>query len=249
MSRVLTAQDHVPDGGPGREDGAGRDPVMRSAVHRAHAAMGGTFELRAGWDVPSLYGTERDEVAALESTLGFADVSARGKVHLSGAVDGFIQKLTGGAVEPLRTAPARSGGNHPAGLVARIARDWALALVPASTEPALIAELDGSPTDAAMATDVTSALSGFLVAGPRLEDFLAQSVTLDVADLRSGTCAAATWSRIPAVLVVRELLAPAVEIYVGSDHGRYAWETIRRLGDRVGGSPVGWRALDTFGWT
>jgi glycine cleavage system aminomethyltransferase T len=229
--------------GPGGEGPAPRDPVMRSAVHRAHAAMGGTFEVRAGWDVPALYGTDKDEVAALNSTLGFADVSARGKVHLSGAVDGFIQKLAGSTVAPLRTSPVKSGGT-----VARIARDWALALVPAQTESALIDELDGNATDAAMATDVTSAWTSFLVAGPRLEDFLARSLTLDLAELRAGTCAAATWSRIPAVLVVRDLAAPAVEIHVGSDHGRYAWETIRRLAGHLGGSPVGWRALDSWGW-
>jgi aminomethyltransferase len=225
------------------------DPVMKSALHRVHAAMGGTFELRAGWDVPAVYGAANDEVSALSSALGYADISARGKIHLSGAIDGFIQELTGGAVEPLRTAPAKSAGKRSGGLLARIARDWALALVPASTEPALIAELDGKPTDSAMATDVTSAFSGFLVAGPRLEDFLSRSLTLDLAELRPGTCAAATWSRIPAVLVMRELAAPAVEIYVGSDHGRYAWETIRRLGEHMGGVPVGWRALDSWGWT
>ena len=234
---------------PPRLDAPRFDPVMRSALHRAHATMGGTFELRAGWDVPALYGAENDEVSALTSTLGYADVSARGKIHLSGAIDGFIQELTGGAVEPLRTAPVKFAGQRSGGMVARIARDWALALVPASTERALIAELDGKPTDSAMATDVTSAFSGFLVAGPRLEDFLARSLTLDAAELRAGTCAAATWSRIPAVLVMRELAAPAVEIYVGSDHGRYAWETIRRLGEHIGGVPVGWRALDSWGWT
>jgi len=235
-------------GGPAREDRLPRDPVMRSAVHRMHAAMGGIFELRLGWDVPALYGTEEAEVAALGSTLGFADVSARGKIHLSGGVEGYLRKLTGGPLEPLRTAPLKPGQGS-GGMVARIARDWALALVPASSEGPLIAELDAEPIDEAMATDVTSAMSAFLVAGPRLDDFLARSVSFDVAELKAGACAAATWSRIPALLVVRNLAAPAVEIYVGSDHGRYAWETIRRLGDHLGGSPVGWRALDAWGWS
>ncbi|HYM67356.1 MAG TPA: hypothetical protein VEW68_08705 [Patescibacteria group bacterium] len=217
--------------------------MKRSAVHRAHASMGGAFELRAGWEVPSLYGTERDEVAVLGTSLGFADVSAQGKIHLSGAVDAYVTKLTNGTVATLGTAPVTSGG-----LLARIARDWAMAFVPAGTESNLIADLDRSRTDSTMATDVTSAYSSFLVAGPRLEDFLSRSLTLDVAGLKPGTCAAATWAKIPAVLVVRELAAPAVELHVGSDHGRYAWETIRRLAEHCEGGPVGWRALESWGW-
>jgi aminomethyltransferase len=216
--------------------------VMRSPAHRIHAAMGGVFERRALWDVPGLYGTEQHEVEALEGALGFADVSARGKVHLSGAVDTLIRSLTGGAVEPLGTAPASAGG-----LVARMARDWALALVPPSTETAVLAEIGDGPAGA-MATDVTSAMCAFLIAGPRLDEFFARSITLDPAQLRPGRCAPATWSRIPAVLVMRDLPAPAVELYVSSDHGRYAWETIRRLAGHLNGSPVGWRALEAWGW-
>jgi glycine cleavage system aminomethyltransferase T len=219
-----------------------REPVMRSAVHRIHAAMGGVFERRSAWEVPALYGSEPDEVNALGSALGFADVSARGKVHLSGAIEPWITKLTGSDLEPQRIATMPSGA-----VVARIARDWALVLTPPSGESSLI-ELDDGQAGGAMATDVTSAMSAFLVAGPQLHEFLSRSVTLDVNDLQAGRCAAATWSRIPAVLVMRELAAPAVELYVSADHGRFAWETIRQLAGRVGGSPVGWHALETWGW-
>jgi hypothetical protein len=91
---------------------------------------------------------------------------------------------------------------------------------------------------------VTSALSGFLVAGPRLEDLLTRTLTIDLADLVPGRCLAATWARIPAVLVMRKLPQPAMELYVGSDHGRYAWETLCDLA----GTPVGWRAIESWGW-
>jgi len=81
------------------------EPVMRSVVHRKHAALGATFERRRAWSVPVVYGSGDDEIAALRSTLGFADISARGKLHLGGAVDDHIRSLTGAAIDPLHTAP------------------------------------------------------------------------------------------------------------------------------------------------
>ena len=216
-----------------------RQPVMRSVVHRMHAALGATFEKRGAWLVPVVYGSVDQEIAALSGALGFADISARGKLHLSGAVDDQIRSLTGAALDPLHTAPVTTGGT-----IARIARDWALALLPPSTEGDALRSLKQHEAEGAMATDTTGALSGFLVAGPRLEEFLARTVTIDPAGLVPGRCAAASWARIPAILVMKDLPAPALEIYVSSDFGRYAWDALQR----VAGTPVGWRALESWGW-
>jgi len=177
--------------------------------------------------------------AAAHQQLGFADVSARGKLQLSGAVDHHVRFLTGNTLEPLHTAPVTSGG-----LLARIARDWGLALLEPSAERDVMLGLAERETDHALATDVTSALSGFLVAGPLLPEFLERTVHEDLSGVLAGRCAAASWARIPAVLVMKDLASPAVEIYVSSDHGRYAWEVLQRLG----GTPIGWRALEQWGW-
>jgi glycine cleavage system aminomethyltransferase T len=215
------------------------EPVMRSVVTRAHAAMGAAFERRGAWSVPALYGSGDTEIAALSTSLGFADVSARGKIHLSGAVDPLVRSLAGASTNPLSTAPIKSGG-----LVARLGRDWALALLAPSAEGVVMRALEPMENGGAMATDVTSALSAFLVAGPRLDELLARTLTIDPADLVPGRCVATTWARVPAILVTRDLPKPAVELYVGSDHGRYAWETLRRHA----GTPVGWRAIESWGW-
>jgi glycine cleavage system aminomethyltransferase T len=216
-----------------------REPVMRSVVHRKHAAIGAAFEKRGAWSVPALYGSVEQEVAALSTMLGFADISARGKLHLSGAVDEYMRSLTGGSLDPLRTASLTSGGT-----VARLARDWAVALLAPSAEGEVTRALEQQRHEGARATDVTGALSGFLVAGPRLDDFLARTVTIDLADLQPSRCASASWARIPAALVMKDLSEPAIEIYVSSDYGRYAWEVLQRLA----GTPVGWRALEAWGW-
>jgi len=220
--------------------GDGRhDPVMRSSVHRKHADLGATFERRGAWLVPALYGSLDEEIAAVRTTLGFADVSARGKLQLSGAVDDHVRFLAGATLEPLHTAPVTSRG-----LLARIARDWGLALLEPSAERDVMLALAERETDHALATDVTCALSGFLIAGPLLAGFLARTVHENLSGVLPGRCAAASWARIPAVLVMKDLASPAVEIYVSSDHGRYAWEVLQRLG----GTPIGWRALEQWGW-
>ena len=190
--------------------------------------------------MPDGYGSVDEEIAALSTSLGFADVSARGKVHLSGAIDDQVRSLTGAALNPLNTAPTARGG-----AVARIARDCALVLLGPSAEGDVMLALEQQQTDRAMATDVTGALSGFLVAGPRVEELLVRTVTIDPARLLPGSCAAASWARVPATLVMKDLQAPAVEIYVSSDYGRYAWEVLQRLA----GMAVGWRALESWGWT
>jgi glycine cleavage system aminomethyltransferase T len=212
---------------------------MRSALHRKHAELGATFERRGAWSVPSAYQSADSEIGALGSELGFADVSARGKIHLSGEVDEYIRFLTGSVLDPFHTAPASSGG-----MVARLARDWALALLAPSAEADILGTLERQQTTRAMATDVTGAHSGFLVAGPFLEAFLARTVNGDLAGLVPGRCLATSWARIPAVLVSRDLSSPAVEIYVSADQGRYAWEVLQRLA----GIPVGWLALESWGW-
>ena len=217
--------------------------VMRSPAHRLHASMGAVFEDHGSWQVPARYGSAEAETEAMRSTLGYADVSAQGKVHLSGAVEPWIRLLTGGSLVPLKSAPA-----GPNGIVARVAREWAVAIVSPSSEGDVLAKLDGAGGAGAMATDMTSSMSGFLVAGPRLSDLLARTLTLDLSEVRAGTCAAAAWARIPAIVVGLDLGSPAVELYVGSEYGRYAWQTLRDMCVKLGGSPVGWAAIESAGW-
>jgi glycine cleavage system aminomethyltransferase T len=179
----------------------------------------------------------------MRSGLGFADVSARGKIHLMGEVDPPLQVLAGAAPDAGRTATIASGG-----FVARIARDWALALLGPVGEDAALKSLGAVQKANVSVTDVTSAMSGFLAGGPRLGEFLARTLSIDAARIDPGRCVAASWARIPSVIVVRELETPVVEIYVTADYGRYAWDTLEQLGRSLGGGPIGWRVLESMGW-
>jgi glycine cleavage system aminomethyltransferase T len=220
-----------------------KTPVMRSAAHRSHVDLGATFEVRGAWEVPTSYGSEPAETEAIRNGLAVADISARGKLHLSGALDSLLSRMAGGEVEPIRTAAITSGGT-----VARIARDLALALFEPSAETDALAAIDAELTSDAMAANVTSAMSGFLVAGPMLDQLFARSMSVNVGEIQPGRCLAARWAQIPAILVVSTLAAPMVELYVGSEYGRYAWKTLLDLSHRLGGIPAGWKSLDSAGW-
>jgi glycine cleavage system aminomethyltransferase T len=220
-----------------------KTPVMRSAAHRSHADLGATFEPRGAWEVPASYGSEAAEAEAIRNGLAIADISARGKLHLSGAVDSLLSRMAGAAVDPMQTAAITSGG-----LVARVARDLALALFEPSAENDALAAIDAELTPDAMATNVTSAISGFLVAGPVLNQLFARSMTVNVEEIQPGRCLAVRWAQIPAIMVVSTPATPMVEMYVGSEYGRYAWRTLLELSYRLGGIPVGWKSLDSAGW-
>jgi len=210
----------------------GTKAVMRSVAHRKHSELGAQLQLRAEWEVPGVYESEGAELEALRKGFAFADISARGKVQLDGAIDAPLQRLTGAAT-------------------ARLARDWALALTEPAGEHGLMSAVGEADDASWIATDMTSAFSGFLIAGQSLDDFLARSVTFDLDSLWKMSCTAATWARIPAVFVVPASSpdARAVELYVASDYGRYAWETIVELARPLDGRPVGWRALESWGWS
>jgi glycine cleavage system aminomethyltransferase T len=218
-------------------------PVMRSAAHKSHSDLGASFEVRGAWEVPASYGSETTETEAMRTGLAIADVSARGKLHLSGSIDALVRLMAGDAVDPLRTAAITSGG-----VVARVARDFALALFDPSAETDALTAVEGELTGDAMATDATSALSGYLVAGPLTKRLFARTVTVDVEEIQPGRCLAARWAHIPAILVISTAATPMVEVYVGSEYGRYAWRTLLEVGDKLGGIPVGWKSLEAAGW-
>jgi len=218
-------------------------PLMRSSAHRSHSALGAAFEVRGAWEVPASYGAGHRETEAMRTGLALADISARGKLHLSGSIDPLLRHLTGGALEPMLTAATTSGG-----VVARVARDFALALLEPSAESEVLTALERDPAEDAMATDVTSAMSGYLVAGPLIKQLFGRSLTLDVEEIQPGRCLAVRWANIPTILVVSMLAEPMVELYVGSEYGRYAWRTLLELGEKFQGVPVGWKTLESLGW-
>ncbi len=209
---------------------AAEGPLMRSPSGRLHAALGARVVLEGGWEMPASYGEPGAERARLRETIGVADVTARGKIDLRGRIDRALPAVGDGAV------------------VARVADDWALVLVSAEAVPGRLRELEAAAGEGAMATDATHLYAGFALAGPLVADALARLTSLDPATLVEGAAAGTSLAEVPAVLVGRELPVRVVEAYVGSEFGRYAWETLLEVARGLGGGPVGWDALRELGW-
>jgi glycine cleavage system aminomethyltransferase T len=205
-------------------------PVRRSPVARLHAALGGTLESEAGWELVGHYGDPAGERTRLREGVALADVTARGKVDVRGAIDGVL----------------RASGDA---LAARVAEDWALVLAEPGGEGLLLATMSSAAGAGSMVTDATHLLAGFALGGPELPGALSRLTSWDPASLAPGQATGAPVGEVRALVVRRDLEVPLLEVYVGSEFARYAWETFLDAVRRSGGAPVGWRALRAAGWS
>jgi len=226
-------------------------PLMRSPMHRMHRALEARIAVEGCWEVPAAYAAGADERRVIDETVGLADITARGKVDLRGDLDALLERLDLGGPPPARgeVAALAPRGGAGAGLLARISGRWALALFGhADLEPRLAALMDAADSAPAMVTDATSLHAGLLLAGPRTAAVVSRLGALDPARLEPATCVATRIAEIPAILVRNGLPGMALEVYVGSEYGRYAWETLLGAVRAQGGRPVGWQALRALGW-
>lgn len=187
------------------------------------------FVEEAGWELPASYGDEAAEQAAIREAVSITDITGRAKIDIRGDL---AAALAAAAV----------------GSVARIADDWALVLGGPGEEVELLRTLEAAAGPATMVTDATHLYAAFALAGPRLSDLLQRVTSWDPGGLGPGEAAGAPIVEIPAVVVRRDLAIPTLEVYVPSEFGRYAWESLAGVIARLGGGPVGWQVLRAEGW-
>lgn len=58
--------------------------MKHSRLHAQHTQLGASYEEVAGWNVPAHYGDWRAEYQAVQSGVGLADLSHRGKIRVTG---------------------------------------------------------------------------------------------------------------------------------------------------------------------
>ena len=201
-------------------------PMRRTPMSRHHAALGADLALEAGWEIPLAY---PDEPEHLRTSVGLADLTPRAKIDVRGTVEG-----------PLGVA-----GD---GLVARIAPDWALVLDEPGAEEILLPKLEHAANAGAMVTDATHLFAGFGLVGPMLDEALSRLTSWDPSTLRPGEATGAPIGEVRAIVARRDLGVPFLEVYTATEFGRYAWETLFAVVERLGGGPVGWSALRAEGW-
>ncbi len=207
---------------------------MRAAIRRSPAARlssrrGAVFVEEAGWEIPASYGDDEAERGAVRDRVAIADVTARAKVDLRGAIP-----------DPL-PSPADT-------VLARISAEWAVMLGGPDAEGRLIRALEPLAGSGTMVTDVTHLFAGFALAGPDLARVLERTTSWDPATLAPGEATGAPIVEVRALMVRRDLPLPVLEIYVATEYARYAWEALSGVVAGLGGTPVGWQALRAEGW-
>jgi glycine cleavage system aminomethyltransferase T len=232
------------------------DPVMRSPLQRTHEKLGATFGRDGDWAYPAAYAEAAEARGrhALTDGAAVADISARGKVDVRGAIGGLFTRIARlsegwqpGQIVPLEPAPSEE---HP-GFVAPISDIWAIVFCPPSSVETRLEELEEPVAEGlTMVTEVSSQYSGMALFGPKAFDVLARATEFDLAALEPGTAVATRMLEINGMLLNRDLGEgrAVVELWISSSYARYAWETVLTIGGPLGAAPVGRDALAEQGW-
>jgi heterotetrameric sarcosine oxidase gamma subunit len=223
-------------------------PIRRSPAHRLQAALGARFATEASWEIPVSFGKAEEERSAARLGVAIVDITARAKVDVRGDLEKALSRLAGTppTVRSVVTGGAKGSERMH---VARLGFRWALVLAEPSVGEGLLAAVDAAiARDEGMVTDVTGMLAGFALAGPKALELLSRLTPLDLVELAPGTCAATRVAEVAGVLVRPPTPGGVVELYVGSEYGRFAWETLRAAGEVLGAVPAGWETLWAEGW-
>ena len=218
----------------------GGGAIARSPMEREALASGARVERRDGWNVAVAFeGTEREREVCRE-TVGFADVSALGKIEVQAS-----------AAELAAIVAVASGGERlELGRATRAERAWWCAYTPERAlvlcEPGARAGLRerledaaGSVRGLASVVDVTTGHGALAIAGPLARELFARFTAIDlrpqvtpVPGFRPGSVA-----RVPGAI-----LREAEERYLmlfGAALGRYVWTVVADAALHLGGAPVG----------
>ena len=77
---------------------------------------------------------------------------------------------------------------------------------------------------------------------------MSRLTAFDTGRLAEGACVATRVAEIPAIVVRPTIGGSPVELFVGSEYARYAWEAILDAGADYGIRPAGWEALRAEEW-
>ncbi len=232
------------------------DPVMRSPLHARHRRRNVTFGRDGAWEYAATYPGDAEEEGrrAMAHGVGVADISARGKIDLRGAIGGLFSRIARtsegwrpGSIVAIEPAPSEE---HP-GLIAPISDVWAILFCPPDSVTTRLEELDEPvPEGQTMITEVSSQYSGIALTGPRTFELLARVTPFDLDGLPSGAAVATRMLDINGMLLHRALDGDrsVVELWVSSSYARHAWESMMSIGARHGAAPVGRDALSEQGW-
>ena len=228
-------------------------PVALSALHQVHLALGADMADGGSWQRPSSYTSAEAEFDGLRNAVGLCDVSPAGKLLVQGEdIDAYlgtafseIADLPGGRV--LRRQP-KGAGSHAT--LARLAGDEVLVFTGPGQATAFAETLGEAADRCVHAVDVTSALAGIKIAGPRSHHLLAAVTELDTSPQAFDdlSCAQARIAEVHGTLLRLDAGdLPSYELYVDRGYAEYIWEALMEAGAHLGVVPFGSDALAQLG--
>ena len=230
------------------------NPVRHSAMHHKHLALGASMVDRDGWQQPTRYSSEQEELQSLKDGGGLHDISPCGKLIIQGEdVESFlastfpdIASLTSGEVRMVATTKMSELESL---VLARLSQDEFLVLTPVGQSPALADAFGEAPDSCAHVLDMTSGLAGVRIIGPQAHLLLSAISELDVSDTAfpNMRCARTKAAEIHGtVLRMDRGELPCYELYFTREFGEYMWDALLEAGAEYGVAPVGLEAMAGF---
>lgn len=232
------------------------DPERRTALYNRHAALGARFIDVAGWRVPDVFCSAKEEAAAARVGVGLMDLSPLGKLRLVG--QGAAARIASYVPEGVAPSPGQvSRTQHGAGpdsrLLLGLASDEFLLLTPPEWVEATIAELeailDGDGSCVHLA-DLTSTFLAIGLVGPRANELMRHVSSLDLRPWRfpGGACALGSVAEIPSIIIRLDCgEVPSYRLLATRAYGEYLWDALCDAGRELGVTPVGQQAWIALG--
>jgi len=218
-------------------------PLARSPLEHPAAAAGAVIEPRDGWRVATGFGDAGAERELARTSVGFADVSALGKLELQAGRDDLGSILAGAGAGPQLGVAARARGAWWAPL----SGERAIVICAAAQTAGLRAELERAAADApgpAGVLDLSAAYGALTVVGPMARETFARFSAIDlrpevtpIGGLRPGSVA-----RTPAI-VIREDAERYLFLF-GAALAEYIWTVVADAAGSLVGGPIGVDALE-----
>jgi sarcosine oxidase subunit alpha len=228
-------------------------PIRRTPMHHWHQAHGARWTDAGQWKRPESYGDTVAEVRAVRNGVGLIDVSTLGKIDVIGpdAVT-LLERIYVNGWADLAVGRTRYGVMcteegivFDDGVVGRLGPEHFYLTATTGNAEAVFQWLELWRTTWRLNVtllNLTSALAGANLAGPRSRDVLARLTTLDLSPaafpypaLRQAEVAGVP-CRLLRVGFVGEL---GYEIHCASAHGLYLWEALAAAGADQGLKPFG----------
>lgn len=205
-----------------------------------------------GWQVPSCYPLQQDELLNLHGGVGLCDISPFGKWDVKGDdVEAWGCGFDGEAIKPppvLRIARVSwqpEASSEFDGICMRLAEDRVLFV----TDPAHSQEVGDllveATTGCLHVTNLSSSLAGIALIGPHAGKVLSKltSLNLTEASFPNLACAQTTVAKVHTLIArldMGDLLG--YQLLFTRDYAEFYWDALTAAGSEYGIAPVGWEA-------